>query len=305
MSMTRLRAFGKAVFELTFCPAILIGSVFATWLARRHGIGWVQTLFFTSAAPVLVITVFEWLHPFRAAWNHPFRTDRRAALKELSKDLVYMLLITRIHSWFLPTILPRLAPWAKLFGKKLGIYGLVSAQHPALRIAFILLVGELFWYWGHRLQHHHAFFWRFHATHHVPDKLSALKASRNHPLDLLFLSVIGWLPLVMIGAKGNDLMWAALIQSVVNVTSHANVRVRSGIWGWVFSTPDYHFIHHSADLEESRSNYGCRLLVWDRFFGTFRPKPRKRVLVVGVAPVGARSLREELVDPLYRPVPGV
>jgi sterol desaturase/sphingolipid hydroxylase (fatty acid hydroxylase superfamily) len=305
--VNKLAAFGKAAFEYAFCPAILVGSVVATWIARRHGIGWVQTLFFTSAAPVLILTLFEWIHPYRADWNHPFKTNRRAAFKELAKDLVYMLFITRIHSYLLPTILPRLAPFAKLFGKKVGLYGLMSAQHPAFRIAVILLVGELFWYWGHRLQHHSSWFWRFHSTHHVPEKLSALKASRNHPADMLFLSILGYLPLVIIGARGNDLMWAALIQSVVNITSHANVRIRAGVWGWIFSTPDYHYIHHSVDLEESRSNYGCRLLVWDRFFDTFRAAPKKRDIVVGVAPLrlGDKTLKEELIDPFYRPVAGL
>ena len=303
--MSKAGALGKAVFEYGFCPAILAGSVYATWLARRHGIGWVQTLFFSSAAPVLLITLFEWIHPYRADWNHPFRTNRRGAAKELARDLVYMLFITRIHSFLLPTILPRLAPFLKLFGKKVGLFGALSGHPQAFRIAVILLVGEFFWYWGHRLQHHSSFFWRFHSTHHVPEKLSALKASRNHPADMLFLSILGYLPLAALGAKSNDLMWAALIQSIINITSHANVKVRSGIWGWVFSTPDYHYVHHSVELEESRSNYGCRLLVWDRFFDTFRPRAAKRDVVVGVAPLGDRGFKEELIDPFYRPVSGL
>jgi ornithine lipid hydroxylase len=299
--VTKLASIGKLAFEYSFCPILLVGSVFATWLARRHGVGWVQTLFFSSVAPVLVITLFEWIHPYRRDWNYPFRASPRAALQELGKDLVYMLFVTRIHSFLLPTILPLLVPFAKTFGKKLGVYGAMSAMHPAFRIAMLLLIGELFWYWGHRLQHHSPFFWRFHSTHHMPDKLSALKASRNHPADMLFLSIIGYLPLVVLGARGNDLMWAALIQSVINITSHANVRIRAGIYGWIFSTPDLHAIHHSADIEESRANYGCRLLVWDRLFGTFRTRQR-RPLVIGVAPIGPRTFKEELLDPFYRPV---
>jgi sterol desaturase/sphingolipid hydroxylase (fatty acid hydroxylase superfamily) len=296
----------KVLFEYTFCPAVLVLCVLATWFARRHGIGWMKTLFFSSVAPVLILTVFEYIRPFRAEWNHPFRTDPRRALKELGKDLVYMLFITRIHSFVLPTILPALVPFAKAFGKKAGLYGAISAMHPALRISIILIVGELFWYWGHRLQHHSAFFWRFHATHHLPDRLSALKASRNHPADMLFLTVLGYLPLVALGARGNDLMWAALIQSVVNITSHANVRVRGGLYGWFFATPDYHRVHHSEVMDESRTNYGCRLLVWDRFFGTFRAASgRGDEVVVGVSPVQReRSFKEELIEPFYRPVSG-
>jgi sterol desaturase/sphingolipid hydroxylase (fatty acid hydroxylase superfamily) len=289
---------GRMIFEYGFCPAVLVFCVFATWYARRHGIGWMKTLFFSSVAPVLILTVFEHIQPFRVDWNHPFRTNRAGALRELGKDLVYMLVITRIHSFLLPTILPLLVPHAKAFGKAAHVYGAISPMHPALRIAIILMVGELFWYWGHRLQHHVGFFWRFHATHHFPERLSALKASRNHPADMLFLTIIGYLPLVALGARGNDLMWAALIQSIVNVTSHANVRVRGGLYGLVFATPDYHRVHHSEVLEESRTNYGCRLLLWDHLFGTFRVAGAQGDrITVGVRPLGGRTFFEELVDP--------
>jgi sterol desaturase/sphingolipid hydroxylase (fatty acid hydroxylase superfamily) len=295
----------KVVFEYSFCPLVLLVSVAATWYARRHGIGWMKTLFFSSLAPILIVTVFEYVYPYRADWNHPFRKERRAALAELGKDLVYMAFVTRIHSFLLPTILPVLVPFAKAFGKKLGVYGMMSAWHPALRITVILIVGELFWYWGHRWQHHNDLLWRFHSTHHMPERLSALKASRNHPADMLFLTILGYLPLVVLGARGNDLMWAALIQSVVNITSHANVRVRGGLYGWLFATPDYHRIHHSANVAESRTNYGCRLLLWDRLFGTFLPRAKREdALVVGVAPLGRRSFKQELIEPFYRRAEG-
>jgi len=298
----KLQSLGRAAFEHAFCPLVLAGCVAATWYARRHGIGWMKVLFFSSAAPILILTVFELLHPYRRDWNHPFRADPRGAARELGKDLLFMVVITRIHSFLLPTILPRLVPHAKAIGRAIGVHGAIAAYHPAIRIGIILLVGELFWYWGHRLQHHSGLFWRFHATHHHPERLSALKSARNHPADMLFLSVIGYLPLAALGARGNDLMWAALIQSIVNVTSHANVRVRGGIYGWIFATPDYHRVHHSSVLEESRTNYGCRLLVWDRFFGTFRERAAAGDrIVVGVEPLGERSLKADLIDPLYRP----
>jgi sterol desaturase/sphingolipid hydroxylase (fatty acid hydroxylase superfamily) len=185
------------------------------------------------------------------------------------------------------------------------VYGLLASAPMPVRIAALLLVGEFFWYWGHRLQHEVPWMWRFHAAHHVPTKLNALKSSRNHPLDMLFLSVIGYLPLVMLGARGKDVMWAALVQSVVNVLSHANVPAWGGVFTWVFSSPDVHRCHHSADEERSKSNYGCRLLIWDRLFGTFRAAPigedaPEGKIGVGVARNGVvreTSLKEELFDP--------
>jgi hypothetical protein len=45
--------------------------------------------------------------------------------------------------------------------------------------------------------------------------------------------------------------------------------------------------------------------VWDRLFGTFRPRAAKERIVVGVAPLGERTFKEELIDPFYRPMEGV
>ena len=43
------------------------------------------------------------------------------------------------------------------------------------------LLGDLLIYWGHRLQHHSALLWRFHAVHHSAEHLDWLAAHREHP----------------------------------------------------------------------------------------------------------------------------
>ena len=42
----------------------------------------------------------------------------------------------------------------------------------------------------------------------------------------------------------------------------------------VVVTPDMHRVHHSVRREETDSNYGFNLSVWDRLFGTYRAQPR-------------------------------
>jgi sterol desaturase/sphingolipid hydroxylase (fatty acid hydroxylase superfamily) len=41
----------------------------------------------------------------------------------------------------------------------------------------------------------------------------------------------------------------------------------------VIVTPDMHRVHHSALKEETDSNFGFCLSVWDRLFGTYRAEP--------------------------------
>ena len=44
----------------------------------------------------------------------------------------------------------------------------------------------------------------------------------------------------------------------------------------------YHICHHSLDLVESNTNFGCAAIVWDRVFGTFSDN---RAMAVGSGPI--------------------
>ena len=39
-------------------------------------------------------------------------------------------------------------------------------------------------------------------------------------------------------------------------------------------TPDMHRVHHSVEDDETNSNFGFNLSLWDRLFGTYREQPR-------------------------------
>ena len=55
MSMVlKVRQWAVLAFEYSFCPLVVFGSVVITFVARKHDVGWVQTLFFSTIAPVLV-----------------------------------------------------------------------------------------------------------------------------------------------------------------------------------------------------------------------------------------------------------
>ena len=53
---------------------------------------------------------------------------------------------------------------------------------------------------------------------------------------------------------------------------HANLPLRPGLFGWFFNTPEWHQLHHSLNYDESNTNYGCTLIIWDRIFGTYSGK---------------------------------
>jgi lathosterol oxidase len=81
--------------------------------------------------------------------------------------------------------------------------------------------------------------------------------------------------------------------------AHANLELGEGALGWVVNLPPLHAVHHSSALDQSRSNFGCHTVVWDRLFGTFR-RPSESSAPIGVEPLGPRTLWQELAWPLYR-----
>ena len=59
--------------------------------------------------------------------------------------------------------------------------------------------------------------------------------------------------------------------------NHSNVGLPLRLDRWlrlVLVTPDMHRVHHSTFPEETDSNYGFNLPVWDRLFRTYRAQPR-------------------------------
>jgi sterol desaturase/sphingolipid hydroxylase (fatty acid hydroxylase superfamily) len=61
-----------------------------------------------------------------------------------------------------------------------------------------------------------------------------------------------------------------IVENVVrNHWMHMNVSWRSRWLEYVFVTPRYHHIHHSADAKLHDGNYGSLFTIWDRLFGTY------------------------------------
>lgn len=145
-------------------------------------------------------------------------------------------------------------------------FGLLAAGLIAL------VATEFISYWAHRIQHRHMLFWRIHATHHHITKMSVARADRTHPLEFLALNLGGAVMLSLLGASSDVVaIYITVLVTCTRVT-HANLPLRPGLMGWIFNTPQYHQLHHSCNYDESNTNYGCVIILWDRLFGTFSNK---------------------------------
>ena len=136
-----------------------------------------------------------------------------------------------------------------------------------------LLASEFVYYWLHRLQHRSLLFWRMHATHHHVTKMSAARADRTHPLEFAALNLGPAIVLALLGASGDVVAVYLAFRIPSAYLNHSNLPLRSGVHGWLFTTAEWHALHHSLVREESDRNFGCTVILWDRVFGTFSGRP--------------------------------
>jgi sterol desaturase/sphingolipid hydroxylase (fatty acid hydroxylase superfamily) len=147
---------------------------------------------------------------------------------------------------------------------------------PATAAPFAgVVLFDLATYWVHRWSHEVPILWRFHAVHHSTEHLDWISGFRAHPLDGALLAP----PFVFLIAAGFTPQLAgglAVVQVVLGIFLHANVR-----WRWrplhrLVITPEFHHWHHTNDPLAIHSNYSVFLPVWDQLFGTyFMPRNRR------------------------------
>ena len=139
----------------------------------------------------------------------------------------------------------------------------------ALQWGVFLLGSEFVRYWLHRASHEVPLLWRFHAIHHSPTRLYWLNAARFHPLDELLhmLPVTG--SLIVLGAPDELVALVFVGSGIHGMMQHSNIDLKLGPLNYVFPMAELHRWHHSLVIEESRSNYGNNLAIWDLVFGTW------------------------------------
>jgi sterol desaturase/sphingolipid hydroxylase (fatty acid hydroxylase superfamily) len=295
-------------FRHLFFP-LMIGLSIASWAFRDEGGAILLRarvpLDYATAVLLVSIAILwfaETLQPRDPEWNYRLFSGpiARAALgwNRLARDLLYLFVIAAVGT----LALKQVATWLEAAGKPQGFaYGaarLWPAAAPfALRAALAFFAIEFASYWFHRLAHRVTFFWRFHQTHHVVTELTALKAVRTHPIDNVFFSIARSVPLLLLGAGAAEVTAALYLGATLGLLAHANVEVSEGPLGLVVNYPRYHEVHHSSDLTESNSNFGCHTVLFDRLFGTFRERTAMVKAVLGAHPVGGRSVWQELVAP--------
>ncbi len=167
-----------------------------------------------------------------------------------------------------------------------GILYLVSLPVWLEWLIAIVVLDWVIWA-QHLATHKIPILWRIHRVHHSDVEMDASTAVRFHPVEIVFSLFVKAIAIVILGPAA---LAVVVFEALVNgsaLFNHANFKLPLGvdkIVRRVFVTPDMHRVHHSVHHEETDSNYGFFLSIWDQLFGTYvaQPKDGHDKMVVGL-----------------------
>ena len=170
-------------------------------------------------------------------------------------------------------VVPAAAMGAAFWAQGQGWGALVRV--PAwLAVPLTVVLLDLLIYFQHRAFHAVPVLWRLHRVHHADTELDATTGLRFHPVELLLSVFIKMAAVVALGAPPEGVLLFEVLLNASSMFEHASITMPAwldGVLRRLIITPSLHRIHHSERREETDSNFGFNLSVWDRLFGTFRP----------------------------------
>ncbi len=250
-------------------PVFVFGS--ALLVASAATSGWIDgklLVSFLMFAPIPLLLIAERLLPKRRDWLLTWQDLAEDSFWVLATYLIWVPIYDDAYDTPISNLFASLRD-ASGFPFRLEAETTVGLLVAALLAIFAI---EFIAYWLHRGQHRFMFFWRIHATHHHITKMSVARAERTHPLEFLGLNLGSAVALAFLGASAEVVGVVVVFRLTTAHFCHANLPLVSGVFGWLFNTPEWHQLHHSCNYDESNTNYGCTVILWDRIFGTFSGK---------------------------------
>ncbi len=267
--------------------------------------------------PVLRLTAFLGILLVLAVAEQARPRRRTAALRKTRWPgnlgiVVVDTLVVRIFAPALPVAFAILAE-----ERGWGLLNAVALPAWADLLAGLLLL-DLMIYLQHVTVHKVPLLWRLHRMHHADTHIDVSTALRFHPLEILGSVLIKLAAVAALGPSAAAVLLFEVILNGMAMFNHANLGLPQPVdrlLRRVLVTPDMHRVHHSVHPDETDSNYGFNLSLWDRLFGTYRAQPRDGHAAMQIGLAEFREPGENRLDrlltqpfrapaPLRQPVPG-
>ncbi len=215
---------------------------------------------------LIVMSVLEALAPLRE------RRQKRAERWLTNLGLVVVgSLVIRVMGPFIAVVAASMA-----IANDWGFIPLLNLPfYMEIILAVVLL--DLALYWQHVASHRIPFIWRFHRVHHADRDMDASTGVRFHPIESAMSMLYKCVVVIVVGPAVIAVVIFEIILNASALFNHANVRLPKWLDRIVRTlvvTPDMHSVHHSVLPNETNSNYGFFLSVWDKIFGSYIANPK-------------------------------
>tara|TARA_R110002110_G_scaffold415781_1_gene655691 strand:- start:44641 stop:45483 length:843 start_codon:yes stop_codon:yes gene_type:complete len=157
-----------------------------------------------------------------------------------------------------------------------GIFNYYQLPFILAVIASVIILDFVI-YLQHVMVHAVPLFWRVHRVHHADLDYDVTTGSRFHPLEIILSMLIKFAAVLVLGPPVVAVIIFEVLLNGLAMFNHGNLRLPLGldkVLRLFIVTPDMHRVHHSVHDNETNSNFGFNLSIWDRLFGTYIPQPR-------------------------------
>ena len=202
---------------------------------------------------------------------------RRLLFSKLQRwlnNLSLVVLNTLLLRLLFPAAAVGMASYAEIHG-----WGLFNAVPLPGWLAVVLSVVllDLVIYLQHVMVHAVPALWRLHRVHHADPDYDVTTGARFHPIEIILSMLIKFATIAALGPPVVAVIIFEVLLNGMAMFNHANIRLPGWLdrrLRWLLVTPDMHRVHHSVEVDESNSNFGFNLSIWDRLMGTYRDQPR-------------------------------
>ena len=231
---------------------------------------WTQTEIF------LRLTSFFGVLLLMAVWEviAPLRQLTISKPKRWFSNLLILVLNGAIIRVLFPTAAVGMALYAQQ--QHWGLLNLVSLP-PLFSILISVVLLDLVIYGQHVMFHAVPVLWRLHRMHHVDLDFDVTTGVRFHPIEIVLSLLIKFVAIIFLGAPAVAVLIFQIALNGITMFNHGNVRMPAfldKIIRFIIVTPYMHRVHHSEIPNETNSNFGFNLSIWDRLFGTYRQQPK-------------------------------
>ena len=189
------------------------------------------------------------------------------------------LALTGINIMLVRLILGTAAVGTAIYAQEKGWGLLMQVNWPqGCEMGLAVVILDFMIYIQHWIVHRVPLFWRFHIVHHTDLDLDVSSGLRFHPVEILGSMLYKMALILILGPTPTAVMIFEVILNGMAQFTHSNIKLpkmTDRFLRWLIVTPDMHRIHHSIEVDETNSNYGFNLSIWDRILSTYIQNAKK------------------------------